>query len=128
MFVVEAEKFMGNWDVYGSGGGCYHAMKEFITLKGNKVAVEIHGEHGGAQMYHDGEMNLCNAEEVAEDDNWSNYILLSWIVINYDNPKEQDYDDIKVTDMISVFDESIQKEIIEKMKAFAKFYDEYMYN
>jgi hypothetical protein len=128
MFLVEAQKVVDkSWDLYSSGGGCYHGMKEFTTLKGTVVAVEMHAELGGAQMYHDGNMGLCNAEQVAEDDNWSNYIILAWLNIKYDEQK-QDYNDYGFSDFLNIFPSDAQKDIIESMLAFAKIYDEYMYN
>lgn len=130
MFTLEVEKLMPTgWDAYSSGGGCYHAMKEFKTITGNVVAVEVHWS-GGAQMYKANEGDKLVASKELEDENcWCNYIELAWINERVDNENAiiMQYDDITFTDYIGVFPHYSQAEIIEAMKIFTKAYDKYMY-
>ncbi len=131
MFITEAEKVLPKgWDCYSSGGGCYHAMKDFTTLRGRKVAVEVHWS-GSAQMYHQtGDANiLVNSTQLIDDDNWCNYIELAWLKERYDNENNvvNDYSEYDYTDFLFVFDSATQKEIIDSMITFTKIYDEYHY-
>lgn len=119
MFTIEAEKVLGlEWDVYSSGGGCYHAQKEFTTLDGQIAVVEVHWS-GGASMYHNEDKELVNAKKLAEEDYWSNYIELAWIN-DFTNELEK-------SEKINVFSEEIQDKIVTAMVKFTECYDAYMY-
>lgn len=130
MFIPEAEKVLPKgWDAYSSGGGCYHAMKEFETLKGTLVAVEVHWS-GGAQMYHANDSNRLVASKELEDDNcWCNYVELAWINERFDDENNFvfNYSDYEFTDYLNIFPSEAQKEILLAMMDFTKSYDEYHY-
>lgn len=132
MFIPEAQKVMSEgWDIYSSGGGCYHAMKDFKTITGKMVAVEVYYE-GGAQMYHkDNEpFELVDSNGLQEGDAWCNYVILAWVKEKFDENNEPifEYDDIEYTDMIGIFPYNTQVEILEGMKTFVKAFDDYYYN
>jgi hypothetical protein len=64
------------WEVYTSGGGCYHACKDF-----DGIGVEI--SEGGANVYtHDNSEDLASMSEVVENNLFPNFIELGSI---YDN-------------------------------------------
>lgn len=113
-----------DWNVYGSGGGCYHAMKEFDTTKGTRVAIEIH-HNGGAQMYHNGDMVLCDSQSVEEDDNWCNYIILAWIPEEWDENGKCTYGDYDYSDYFNIFPPQTQKEVLESLQNFLACYNNY---
>lgn len=76
-FITEAQKVVpAGWDVYSSGGGCYHAMKEF-----DGKAVEINAEHPGAQAYHydDKPTKLANQADLISLDLFPNFVELAWV-------------------------------------------------
>lgn len=119
MFILEAEKVLGeSWDVYSSGGGCYHALKDYTSLEGKQVGIQLHWS-GEAHMYHNDNKELITIKSLEEDDFWDNYIILAWTT-----------DDEKVSvenDFLGAFSEETQKEIVKAMVNFEKCYDNYMY-
>lgn len=130
MFISVAQKIMGNtWDIYSSGGGCYHARKEFASLKGDLVAVEVHWS-GCSTIYEDGDGNIVNSKQLEQGDFWCNCLELVWCTDNFDNENNYiwNYDNIEKDENLNLFSAENQEEIIIAMKTFVKSYDDYMYH
>lgn len=126
MFILEVEKHLGeDWEIFSSGGGCYHAVKEFSTIKGEKVAVEVHWNGGASVYHHDDDKNKLAKKEglYNSDDNLSmNYIELAYIKENL----PMNYDDIVVEDALHLFSKEVSDEILHTMQTFTKVYDQCM--